>query len=165
MESRIFTSSKKPPALPESSALQPIPVVRVFVFNEKGEILLLKRAKTSYGNNRWCLPGGKIDYFDTPEKAAKREIKEETDMNLTGLKFMFYQNSLPLAPGLMHCINLYFCALGRGVVRINEESSEFAWVLPKEAVGRKLVFGGSSAVKRLTNAENSGGLNGIRART
>jgi 8-oxo-dGTP diphosphatase len=132
-----------------SAPQRPVPVVRVFIFNNQGKILLLRRAKTSYGNGRWCLPGGKIDYLDTPERAVAREIKAETNIRLSGIEFLFYQNNLPMAPGLMHCINLYFSALGRGAVRINEESSAFAWVTPEEAIGRRLVFGGGKAVKKL----------------
>ena len=153
MKLRTPAPSKKPFPLPASSApRRPVPVVRVFVFNEQGRLLLLKRANSAYGEGRWCLPGGKIDYLDTPEKAAARETKEETGIRLSGLEFLFYQSNLPMAPGLMHCLNFYFRASGRGTVRINEESAEFAWVKPKEAARYQLVFGGDKALKRLLKA-------------
>jgi 8-oxo-dGTP diphosphatase len=150
MKYRMRTMSKKAPQLSASFNTQrPVPVARVFVFDRQGRLLLLRRANTTYENGRWCLPGGKIDYLDTPEKAAAREIKEETGLTLTGLEFLFYQNNLPLAPGLMQCINLYFRAFCRGKVRINEESSEVAWVTPEEALRYRIVFGGGKAVKKL----------------
>ncbi len=41
------------------------------VFNDKDEILLIKRL------GKWDLPKGKIDGDETPEQAALREVKEE----------------------------------------------------------------------------------------
>lgn len=57
------------------------------VINGKGEILLLKRRKDPYANY-WGLPGGKINFGESPEEAIEREIKEETDIDakLVGLK-------------------------------------------------------------------------------
>ena len=41
------------------------------------EILLVKRAFDP-GKGEWSLPGGFIELGETPEEAAKRELKEET---------------------------------------------------------------------------------------
>ena len=49
------------------------------VFNEKNEILMIYRLKT------WDLPKGKIDAGETPEKAAVREVEEETGISQINL--------------------------------------------------------------------------------
>src|SRR5690348_4880805 len=41
------------------------------VFNDSGQILVIFRKK------KWDLPKGKLDYGETPEDAALREVKEE----------------------------------------------------------------------------------------
>src|SRR5690348_10830712 len=90
---------------------RPVPVVRLIALDSSGRVLILKRTSNSTDGGRWCLPGGKIDYGDTTEQAAVRELQEETSLRATNLRFLFYQDSLPPGPGRMHCINLYFeCA-------------------------------------------------------
>ena len=47
---------------------------------KNNQILLIKRAfEPSKGE--WSLPGGFIELGETPEDAAKRELKEETNLN------------------------------------------------------------------------------------
>jgi len=45
-----------------------------FVFNEKNEVLLQRRAD----NNCWCVPGGFVELNESVKEAAKREVREET---------------------------------------------------------------------------------------
>lgn len=48
------------------------------IFNEKGEVLLQKRADSS----KWGFPGGAIELGETPQIAAVREVKEETGLDV-----------------------------------------------------------------------------------
>lgn len=61
----------------------PYPTVDVVVEVEGG-IVLIERAREPLG---WALPGGFIDYGESPEDAARREVMEETglDVELTAL--------------------------------------------------------------------------------
>ena len=52
-----------------------LPAVAVVLFNEKGEVLLQKRRDT----NKWCIISGHVEFGETVENAALREIREETD--------------------------------------------------------------------------------------
>lgn len=65
----------------------PTPTVDVVILmpTPAGEgIVLIERSNPPYG---WALPGGFVDYGETCEQAAVREMKEETglDVALTGL--------------------------------------------------------------------------------
>jgi 8-oxo-dGTP diphosphatase len=128
--------------------LYPIPIVRALIENSEGHVLLLKRADTAYGNGGWCLPGGKIDYGQTVEDALKREIKEETSLRLLSADFFFFQDSLPLQPGEMHCINLYFHCSVSGDLRLNDESSDYVWIGSSEIDSYNVVFRNEEAIKR-----------------
>ena len=46
-----------------------------------GEILLIKR-KYPPGIGKWALPGGHVEYGETVEQAALREVKEETKIDM-----------------------------------------------------------------------------------
>ena len=49
----------------------------VIVQNEAGEILLQKRSDS----NKWGIPGGMLDYGESAEEAAIREVHEETGVD------------------------------------------------------------------------------------
>ncbi len=58
----------------------PVPATAVVVFNERNELLLVRRA-VEPGKGKWCLPGGFQEMGETPEQCALRELKEETGLD------------------------------------------------------------------------------------
>ena len=130
----------------EKPVQRPVVAIRTFVLDCKGSIILLKRANSKYGDGQWCLPGGKLDYNDTPEHTVVKELNEETNLSAKNIEFLFYQNSPPIQSGKMHCVNLYFQCICKGDVRLNEESSEYVWVTPEEALKYHPVFRGEDAI-------------------
>ncbi len=54
----------------------------VCVFNKNGEVLLSKPARG------WGLPGGHLEPGETPEECAKREVYEETLVNIENLRLI-----------------------------------------------------------------------------
>lgn len=54
------------------------------IMNNDNKILLLKRSdyEDQWMPNKWALVGGSIEKGETPEEACKREIKEETDLDI-----------------------------------------------------------------------------------
>jgi 8-oxo-dGTP diphosphatase len=95
------------------------------------------------------LPGGKLDYGDTPEHTVEKELAEETNLAAKNIDFLFYQNSLPIEAGRMHCLNLYFRCTVEGEVTLNEESSDFVWLSMQEALAHKPIFGAEEAIRRV----------------
>lgn len=47
-----------------------------------GKVLLLKRNKNATSPLTWCIPGGRIDPGENAYKAALRETKEESNIDL-----------------------------------------------------------------------------------
>ena len=131
-----------------TSQLHPIPAVRALVENDAGQLLLLKRANTRFGNNLWCLPGGKVDLGQTVEEALESELAEELSVQLVVATFFFYQNSLPMEPGGLHFINFYFHCRVEGEPKLNKESSDYAWIGPDHMEEYEITFNNDEAVRR-----------------
>ena len=57
-----------------------VPFVSIVLENAGGEILLLLRENRSTMTcpNHWTLLGGKVQEGETPERAARRQLKAET---------------------------------------------------------------------------------------
>ncbi len=55
--------------------------IGVMVQNEKGEVLMGLR-QGSHGEGEWSYPGGHLEFGETIFETAKREVKEETDLDV-----------------------------------------------------------------------------------
>ncbi|MRS20098.1 8-oxo-dGTP diphosphatase MutT [Enterobacteriaceae bacterium RIT692] len=51
--------------------------------NTERKIFLAQRAASSYMANKWEFPGGKIEQDESAEQALKRELMEETGIEVT----------------------------------------------------------------------------------
>ena len=107
---------------------RPYLAVRAIITNESGKVLILKRANTAEGDGKWCLPGGNIEYGETADEAMVREIKQETSLNCTDTKFLFFLESLPSEESELHYVNFVYHCTAEGKVKLNYESSDYAWI-------------------------------------
>ena len=82
------------------------------------------------------------------EQSAARELEEETSLTCNSLRFLFYQDSLPLKPGGMHCVNLYFECEVSGDIVLNKESCHFEWVGPSDLENFEIALGIDVALLR-----------------
>ncbi len=113
--------------------------VGALVFNSKEEVLLLKSPKWE---NKYIFPCGHVEFMEKIDGALKREVREETGLEVEDIKFFKYLEFLN--PKHFHKKNLHFvgmqftCKAKEGEVKLNYEASDFSWVNPKEALNMDL---------------------------
>lgn len=64
---------------------------------KNGKVLLGKR-KSSHGAGEWAWPGGHLEYMESFEECAKREVREETGMEIKNVRFLRLLNLKTYAP-------------------------------------------------------------------
>lgn len=57
--------------------------VHAFVYNQVGELLLLKRANTGYMDNWWSVPAGHVEAGENVIEAMARELEEEVGLSFS----------------------------------------------------------------------------------
>lgn len=62
-----------------------------------GKILFGKR-KGSHGEGEYAFPGGHLEYMESFEECARREIMEECGIEVTNIQFQFLANVTAYAP-------------------------------------------------------------------
>jgi ADP-ribose pyrophosphatase YjhB (NUDIX family) len=113
----------------------PISTVGALIYNAADEVLMVRTHKWS---NLWGIPGGKIKWGEPSEDALRREIKEETNLEITGIKFVLVQDCIHSREFYRdaHFILLnYTCrCVGQPNVRLNDEAREFRWLSVDDAL-------------------------------
>jgi ADP-ribose pyrophosphatase YjhB (NUDIX family) len=95
----------------------PFPTADIIIRRE-GRIALIRRRNPPLG---WALPGGFIDYGESAERAALREAKEETGLDLEDLR-QFGVYSAPDRDPRHHTLTVVFTARAVGMPRAADDA-------------------------------------------
>jgi nucleoside triphosphatase len=112
----------------------PEPTVGALIFNPEGKILLIKSYKW---RGKYVIPGGHIELGERMEDALKREIKEETGLDIHDIEFICFQEFIfdPIFYKKKHFIFFDFaCKTNSTNVKLNQEAEEYVWVTLEEAL-------------------------------
>lgn len=100
------------------------PLFQVFaaavIFDSEGRILLVKL--TYQREHPWGLPGGSLEYGETPEEGVRREVREETGWEVQIERLLFVKTWTPDRVGLY-----YVCRITDGEFQPSDEVSEFGY--------------------------------------
>ncbi len=131
-------------------------VVGVLIYNNKNEIFL---AKCSKWKNKWVVPGGHLEYGETLDNCVKREVKEETDLDITKIKLISTQESVFSKEfhEKRHMIFLDFAAKARtNDIKLNKELQEYKWISPRKALSLDINKSTRKFIKEFTKRKYIG---------
>ena len=118
----------------EAQNERPSVIVGALVVNPEGRILLARSAKWK---DKYTVPGGHIEAGEKMMDALKREVKEETGLDVTDVQFLCALESI-FDSGFWkkkHYIFVdYACKTKSTTVKLNEELQSHLWAVPKEAL-------------------------------
>jgi 8-oxo-dGTP diphosphatase len=100
----------------------------VYIINENNQLLLMKRAG-SHGSGTWCPPGGHLEFGESFFDCAKREAKEEVDLDILEIETVGMTNDIHLDEQ-KHYITVHVKALKWSGAPKNmepEKCAEISW--------------------------------------
>ena len=116
-----------------------------------GESVLLIKRKGDPFSGYWALPGGFIDPGETPEQAAKRELQEETGVDIGGIK-MSYVGKFDESnrdPRMENVISYAFLAkIPHQEAQAGDDASAATWVPIEKLKGLQLAFDHASILSK-----------------
>ena len=113
----------------------------------KDKILILRRSKrliTKESPWEWDLPGGHVHEGEPDDEALRREVEEETNIELLHVPhwFMLAKNT-----------RCYFVLDWQGSLQLSDEHDDFEWIEPKEATNYNLGKMYTNAIKQAFSKE------------
>jgi len=117
---------------------RPVATVGALIHDDEGRVLMMRTHKWS---DLWGIPGGKIHRGEPSVAALRREVREETALEIDDIRFVMVHDSID-SPEFMrpeHFILLNYVAHAKGTdVRLNDEAEEFRWLSPADALALSL---------------------------
>lgn len=137
--------------------MKPQKTIYVFdgvVFDRRGRILIDQRVGDALEsvNGLWEVPGGKLEFGETPEQAIVREILEETGCTVQVRKLIPYTDvgTLEYPDKIQHTVVFYYiCELveDEGQEVRDHKIGGFKWVKPGELDEYEFMFGNRDAIE------------------
>jgi len=108
------------------------PLVGVAVVVYRDNKFLLGKRKNSHGAGCWQFPGGHLEFKESLEECARRELFEETGITIRNIRFGPFTNDF-FEQEQKHYVTLFVVAdheSGEATVREPEKCACWGWFAP-----------------------------------
>jgi 8-oxo-dGTP diphosphatase len=104
------------------------PLVGVAVIIMKDHNVLLGKRKMSHGDGTWALPGGHLEFNETIEDCARREVFEETGLFIKNIQYGTFTNDI-FVDNQQHYVTLFVISeYDCGIPELKEPDKCHGWV-------------------------------------
>jgi ADP-ribose pyrophosphatase YjhB (NUDIX family) len=128
----------------------PIPGVGALIFH-RGRILMAQRGKEPL-KGWWSLPGGALEVGETLDAAVRREVREETGLEIEPLEaFEIFERIMrdsTGAPEYHYILVEYICRVTGGTLCAGDDVCRVAWVKPEDLKQLQITEGTLAVIER-----------------
>lgn len=123
--------------MPASDNIRQRVAAKALITNAEGKLLILREASTyKEGTNhgRYHVPGGRITPGEPFFDGLRREVREETGLEIEIGHAVFVGEWFPVIFGQPHHIVAMFisCKAGSKAISLSDEHDDYRWVNPGE---------------------------------
>ena len=104
--------------------------VKILLKNSRGEFLVLQKNSAKYPEmgSKWDIPGGRIDAGSTLEDNLKREVNEETGLQVAKITKLLAAQDIIKPEKEKHTVRLTYLGEADGEVKLSDEHTDFKWL-------------------------------------
>jgi 8-oxo-dGTP diphosphatase len=108
--------------------------------HEEQYLIMRRSPANDYLPGTWDIPGGTVDPGETVAEAIKREVLEETGLEVEVLRVLHVFSNLSQLPARQTCQIIFRCRYLGGDVRLNPlEHDEYQWIAANELARLPLI--------------------------
>jgi 8-oxo-dGTP diphosphatase len=130
-----------------------IKMVAAIIRNED-KFLLVKQAKGAAHEGLWAFPAGRVEDNESLEDALRREVKEETNLDISQIKFLEVVKVKDENMGIDAEVYVFECRHQRGNPKPESDVEEFKWVTIEEIEKFEMRPGMLRMIKKLKLLKN-----------
>ena len=109
---------------------------KALITNNQNQVLIIRESKDPerFQQGKYGLPGGRLDFNEHPYDGLKREVKEETGLEINIGNLLDFHTWSPIVQDKhMHIVALFFhCLPLSEEVKLSHEHDHFAWLSKEE---------------------------------
>ena len=116
----------------------PLITVGALIFNKKNQILFVKSGKWK---GQYGIPAGKVHFGEKVIDGLKREIKEETGLEVYDIKFLLNQEIIEPENFFKkaHFVSINHVCRAKNInVKLNQEAQSYKWITAENVLKLKL---------------------------
>lgn len=129
-------------------------VVLALIQKKNSFLFTLRHDPGSDFHGKWQIPGGGLEFSETPEAALHREVREELGVEVTITRLVPFVDT-KIRGNWQGIFITYLCVLEEENMEIilNEEASEYRWMTADEVEEVPVLAGCREMLMRVSNDE------------
>jgi len=114
--------------------------VKVLIQNNDGKYLFVRREPSfRIGSQKWDIPGGRIEPDEPLLDALRREVKEETGLELDLADKLLAAQDIFVDDKNLHVVRLTYLGKAGGAVSLSDEHDDHRWMTREEILAEEHV--------------------------
>jgi ADP-ribose pyrophosphatase YjhB (NUDIX family) len=125
--------------------------IMAIIYSEKGNFLLLRTNPEWMGCDVWFIVTGSIEKGESEEDAVRREIKEETNLEIIKIKPTDYTcvYECPKNSGKRHKERAFLVKVKEATPKLSGEHTEFKWLSKYDFIRKVDWWGGKARLREV----------------